>query len=774
MGDTTDNEPEKLPLLISISPDLSLAHCYKVLSLYTSSGGLKRPISMVRLNEERKYGHAALSIENGEKALICFGYYFRKTCDIFDGSTTVSTFSADSTHKFGGLGLYKNQPTSVGCSSEKHQKAETLSATGWTSLPDHPKRISGHSLVGLENQSLLLIGGYDFVNGNARQSGIWRLKNENWNKIGELLQANYHGSALYIGRSIYYFGYWKAIQRLDFTETEELQNVAQIGSQPGNFHFPVLFQTEFSKVTTTTEISIKTTTTTKMSLLPSDVFILVIPKFVDESYLLSGDGFSQISAKINAPDNDYTRSSAYALVNGKLHIFGGYYDGTKPHIFNSAFLEHFPQAALRQRDSCNDQEINNDCLAVCDADYFNCSKNCENSDCFRKCAEEVIACENSCPCGADCPTGCVDCPEHPLCADECEDAQLNNDDYKICLNAAIYELDICLKTCTPEIGCHNSCYENYTQMLFLCPCIEQQTTTTTQISTTTTEISPIEPSDVFILVIPNPVDESYLQSGDGSSQISATINAPENNYADNAAYALVNGKLHIFGGRYNGKKIARLDDCTLNELTVRLNEERRSGLAALSIENGKKVLICFGNSGDIRKTCEIFDGSTTVSTFAADWTHREGGLGLYKNQPTSVGCFDAKHRKAETLSATGWTALPYHPKRISMHSLVALENQSMLHIGGVDWGNDAVQSGIWQLKDENWNQIGELLQADYSGSAIYIGRSVYYFGYEYPNAIERLDLTEETEELQNVEQIGNQPRNFYYPVLFQTVPNFCT
>jgi len=35
----------------------------------------------------------------------------------------------------------------------------------------------------------------------------------------------------------------------------------------------------------------------------------------------------------------------------------------------------------------------------------------------------------------------------------------------------------------------------------------------------------------------------------------------------------------------------------------------------------------------------------------------------------------------------------------------------MLLIGGKDYGNgDAVQSGIWQLKDENWNQIGELFQ----------------------------------------------------------------
>ena len=46
------------------------------------------------------------------------------------------------------------------------------------------------------------------------------------------------------------------------------------------------------------------------------------------------------------------------------------------------------------------------------------------------------------------------------------------------------------------------------------------------------------------------MDESYIQSGDGSSQISATINAPDNYYALDAAHAIVNGKLHLFGGYY--------------------------------------------------------------------------------------------------------------------------------------------------------------------------------------------------------------------------------
>jgi hypothetical protein len=41
----------------------------------------------------------------------------------------------------------------------------------------------------------------------------------------------------------------------------------------------------------------------------------------------------------------------------------------------------------------------------------------------------------------------------------------------------------------------------------------------------------------------------------GSSEISATILLPENNYAQNAAYALVHGVLHIFGGNSDANKV---------------------------------------------------------------------------------------------------------------------------------------------------------------------------------------------------------------------------
>ncbi|CBY14676.1 unnamed protein product [Oikopleura dioica] len=220
-------------------------------------------------------------------------------------------------------------------------------------------------------------------------------------------------------------------------------------------------------------------------------------------------------------------------------------------------------------------------------------------------------------------------------------------------------------------------------------------------------------------------------------------------FNDLTTYALVNGKLHIFGGNSDYKKIARLDDCTLNELTVRLNEERKYGHAALSIENGTKALICFGNYNNIRKTCENFRCRLRRVLDAS---------------PRNI-------KKLKRFLRLAGLRLD-HPKRISYHSLVALENQSLLLIAGRDYGNGgADQSGIWQLKDENWNQIGDLLQADFYGSAIYIGRSIYYFGYS-SMAIERLYFNQD-EDLQTVEEIGKQQGYFFLPVLLQTVSDYC-
>jgi hypothetical protein len=50
----------------------------------------------------------------------------------------------------------------------------------------------------------------------------------------------------------------------------------------------------------------------------------------------------------------------------------------------------------------------------------------------------------------------------------------------------------------------------------------------------------------------------------------------------------------------------------------------------------------------------------------------------------------------------------YFFRKISGHSLVGLENKAMLLLGGFDWGSNSEQTGIWELKEEEWRRIDEL------------------------------------------------------------------
>ena len=93
-----------------------------------------------------------------------------------------------------------------------------------------------------------------------------------------------------------------------------------------------------------------------------------------------------------------------------------------------------------------------------------------------------------------------------------------------------------------------------------------------------------------------------------------------------------------------------------------------------------------------------------------------------------------------------------------------------------------LQFGSWKTKfgakSANFCRFEKIIkknnfvfQANYRGSAIYVDRFVFYFGYDF-GAIERIDL-DENEELQNVVKIGNTPGQYFYPVLFRTYYNFC-
>ncbi|CBY31065.1 unnamed protein product [Oikopleura dioica] len=288
-------------------------------------------------------------------------------------------------------------------------------------------------------------------------------------------------------------------------------------------------------------------------------------------------------------------------------------------------------------------------------------------------------------------------------------------------------------------------------------------------TTTTTELTPIDPSEVSILVILKDLSASYLTSGDGWSKVTAKVSAPSNDYTEYAKHALVKGELHIFGGYTDRRKIAKLNGCALTELSARLNVDRDQHSEALSIQSGSQALICFNYAKS--KSCEIFDGSSAVTTFESTYTHSLGGLGFYQNQPATVGCVRNKHKKAERLTSTGWVALPDHPEALFGHSSIGLDDNSMMLLGGLI--GSTFQTGIWKIKENVWSRIGELTQRANHGSAIYTGRSIYHFSGNaspYPN--HRIDLTAD-EEIKEVVRIGNHASAYHYPVLLVTENNRC-
>merc|ERR1712037_330684 len=205
----------------------------------------------VQLNFAVDSNSAALSIENGEKALVCFDGrpdWNGKKCDVFDGSTSTPTFSSTYCHRSAGLALYKGNPTAVSCSAlyewSQYRKVETLTETGWVRLPDHPLNtlldwngnrdwIRNTGLLGLPSGSMLLFGN--------RSTNIWRLKEDEWSIIGRIKQdVSRPGLALF-GNSIYVIpSFWTmALQRVDLDEDDEVTNVAIIGTL-GRPHFSPL------------------------------------------------------------------------------------------------------------------------------------------------------------------------------------------------------------------------------------------------------------------------------------------------------------------------------------------------------------------------------------------------------------------------------------------------------------------------------------------------------------------------------------------------------
>ncbi|CBY31937.1 unnamed protein product [Oikopleura dioica] len=265
-------------------------------------------------------------------------------------------------------------------------------------------------------------------------------------------------------------------------------------------------------------------------------------------------------------------------------------------------------------------------------------------------------------------------------------------------------------------------------------------------------------------------DITYGFIGDGTKravELTSSVST-QHRYTYTAVHAVVKNQLHIFGGHFNSRKVARLDDCKFVELPITLFNDYESMIsAALSIDGGSSALICFDI--DSEKNCEIFDGATNTKASSTAWNHIQGGLGHYKGLPVSVG--GELSNKAEMLTEEGWIDLPDHPAvfEIGSHSLVGLPSGSLLLLCGFV---DRWLEQSWRLTDNVWTQLVDL-EPTSTTTSIQIDSSVYVFsgqfGMNYP--IQRIDL--EGDEIIGTTVVCFHEFKQWYPILFLTTRDYC-
>jgi len=291
----------------------------------------------------------------------------------------------------------------------------------------------------------------------------------------------------------------------------------------------------------------------------------------------------------------------------------------------------------------------------------------------------------------------------------------------------------------------------------------------------------------FLVMIRSDITASFIINQDGSETTFASINAATSYYASASQSAVVQDKVHIFGGDNNdwtdSNKIARLDDCTFVELPYRLYWQYKYDHAVLSISDNSKALICFQSTYEGFDECEVFTGSSVEpisSSLRTSYPHWGGQLGFYNGQPTTVSTFPnpphaSGYQKVETLTESGWIELEDHPMHIYGHTLIGVGND-LLMIGGYDGSIYAILTDVWRLSDNVWSQESESLkQKVYAGSAIANGNSIFIIGGVDDNNegySQRIDL-DENDEIVGVEQIAVLDGSSTMPVLFGLSQNIC-
>ncbi|CAG5104020.1 Oidioi.mRNA.OKI2018_I69.chr1.g1053.t1.cds [Oikopleura dioica] len=381
---------------------------------------------------------------------------------------------------------------------------------------------------------------------------------------------------------------------------------------------------------------------------------------------------------------------------------------------------------------CPDQNIGQVCDGHCYAQFIACKDACSESSCERTCLIEYTGCYADCPCYDNCPDGCTDCP-HSICT--CKEPQTNNKFYQQCLDERSDELSACLKICAANKSCFEKCFSVFIEESDECPCMDQ---------------SLFKDNRYYKIPPPNENNIDYLWK---------------------SSSALLNGRIYVFGGNYDGYKIAYIDGCEFVETQIRLiNKFYATGGSLVTVkEVHDEVVICEGYTNK----CEAFDGNISRSLPNTSIQHKFACLVLLDGQATAVAGEDTS--SVETLAVSGWMNEPSHPAgKLSTHTCVSIGN-GIITAGGTtsNDNNDGIGfiRDVFLLQNNKWTTAGQLLNTYHYPSMIFTGSYFIIIDGRLSLAVERAEWSGLT--VTSSKNISTQETLCYRPIIFESDPNRC-
>ncbi|CAG5104514.1 Oidioi.mRNA.OKI2018_I69.chr1.g1292.t1.cds [Oikopleura dioica] len=437
-------------------------------------------------------------------------------------------------------------------------------------------------------------------------------------------------------------------------------------------------------------------------------------------------------------------------------------------FFVSAFAAFRP--VLREGE-CPDEDLAILCDSHCYIDYAACKDACEESGCERICLNAYAGCYSRCPCFELCPNGCSDC-DNSVCT--CRSPEIDNIDHRQCIKEANDHFTSCVGNCQyTERACYDQCYSLLVEESDKCPCnsgcpLGCPCESGYSCQKYITAICQRQSASSY-------VDFSYMISANGHIQenryYSSPLSTGSYQFLYNSGFAILNGQMFLYGGNQDPKKVARIEECAIEDTGKRLinNFYGIEGSLVTLPEIVEETILCNSYSTTALK-CESFNGEATKAMSDVQVQHQQGCMSLYLGQAVIIAGYHSD--SVEFLEFSGWQNLTEHPGGSTFYRhTCASTDDGILTVGG--YSGSSFSKEVFYFKNDQWTVAGKMQNNYQFGSMIFLDSFFIVFGGNNNyNTVERAEWQNET--VTSTSVIHDHGGDCLHPIVFETRPDQCS